>query len=53
VGTIRSKLLKIGAVIVKNTRRIKVMMDSHFPEQDLFTGVAQWGLGDLYLKIRK
>jgi hypothetical protein len=41
VGTIRSKLLKIGAVIVKNTRRIKIMMDSHFPEQDLFTGIAQ------------
>ena len=41
VGTIRAKLLKIGAVIVKNTRRIKIMMDSHFPEQDLFTGVAQ------------
>jgi hypothetical protein len=36
VGTIRLKLLKIGAVIVKNTRRICFMLASHYPYQNLF-----------------
>lgn len=40
VGTIRLKLLKIGAVIVKNTRRIKFMLSSAYPYQDLFRRVA-------------
>ena len=38
--TIRLTLLKIGAVITRNTRRIKVMMSSACPHQDLFKTVA-------------
>jgi hypothetical protein len=40
VGTIRLKLLKIGAVIVRNTRRIRVMLSSAYPYQELFERVA-------------
>ncbi len=36
VGTIRLKLLKIGAVILKNTRRIVFNLSSHYPYQDIF-----------------
>ncbi len=36
VDTIRLKLLKIGAVIIKNTRRICFMLSSHYPYQSLF-----------------
>lgn len=39
--TIRLKLLKIGAVIVRNTRRVKVMLSSAFPGKELFIVVAQ------------
>lgn len=35
-GTIRLKLLKIGAVIVRNTRRVHLMLSSAYPYQDLF-----------------
>jgi len=35
-GTIRLKLLKIGAVIVRNTRRVRFMMSSACPDQALF-----------------
>lgn len=35
-GTIRLKLLKIGAVMVRNTRRIRFMMSSACPDQRLF-----------------
>lgn len=38
--TIRLTLLKIGAVITRNTRRIKVMMSSACPHQDLIKTVA-------------
>lgn len=41
MGSMREKFLKIGAVIIKNTRRIKIMMDSHYPLQDLFTQMIQ------------
>jgi hypothetical protein len=41
VGTIRAKLLKIGAVIIKNTRRIRILMESHFPEQNLFASILR------------
>jgi len=34
--TIRLKILKIGAVIIKNTRRIRFMLSSHYPFKDLF-----------------
>lgn len=38
--TLRSKLLKIGAVIVRNTRRIKVLLSSAYPYQALFNHAA-------------
>jgi hypothetical protein len=39
-ATIRLKLLKIGAVILRNTRRIRFLLSSHYPYQDLFRQVA-------------
>jgi hypothetical protein len=36
VQTIRLKLLKLGAVIVRNTRRIRIWFSSSFPLQELF-----------------
>lgn len=38
--TIRLTLLKIGAVIIRNTRRIKLMMSRACPHQTLFQTVA-------------
>ena len=35
--SIRLKILKIGAVILKNTRRIRLMLSSHYPFRELFT----------------
>ena len=35
-GTIRLKLFKIGAVILRNTRRIRFLFSSSYPCQDLF-----------------
>jgi len=40
-GTIRLKLLKIGAVIWRNTRRIRFCLSSACPDKDLFAIVAQ------------
>ena len=40
-GTIRLKLLKIGAVIWRNTRRIRFCLSSACPDQHLFMAVAQ------------
>jgi len=39
--TIRLKLLKIGAVIISNTRRIRFLLSSHYPYQDVFRLVAR------------
>ncbi len=36
VGTIRLKLLKIGAVILRNTRRIRFLLPSAYPYRELF-----------------
>jgi hypothetical protein len=36
VGTIRLKLLKIGTVIIRNTRRIRLLFSSAYPYQQLF-----------------
>jgi len=36
VNTIRLKLFKIGAVIIKHTRKIMFFFSSHYPYQDLF-----------------
>jgi hypothetical protein len=40
VGTIRLKLLKIGTVIIRNTRRIRLLFASGYPYQELFRQVA-------------
>lgn len=40
-GTIRQKLLKVGAVIIKNTRRIRFLLSSAYPYQNLFKHVAE------------
>ncbi len=40
-GTIRLKLFKMGAVIVRNTRRIKFLLSSNYPYQALFIQVAK------------
>lgn len=40
VGTLRLKLLKIGAVIVRNTRRICFHLSSAYPYQPLFQHVV-------------
>jgi hypothetical protein len=39
-GTIRLRLFKIGAVIVRNTRRIEFLLSSGYPYQTLFFKVA-------------
>jgi hypothetical protein len=39
-NTLRLILLKIGAVIVRNTRRIRILLSSAYPHQDLFRSVA-------------
>ena len=36
VGTIRLRLLKIGAIITRNTRRIRLWLSSSFPLKELF-----------------
>lgn len=40
VGTLRLKLLKIGGVILRNTRRIRFLLSSACPHQSLFFHVA-------------
>jgi hypothetical protein len=35
-ATIRVRLLKIGAAIVRNTRRVRVLLASHHPLHELF-----------------
>ena len=39
-GTIRLKLLKIGAVVLRNTRRVQLLLSSAHPHQDLFFTAA-------------
>jgi hypothetical protein len=39
--TIRLKLFKIGAVIIRNTRRVKFLLSSAYPNQVLFFQVAE------------
>ena len=36
VGTIRLRLLKVGTVVVRNTRRVRLWFSSAFPWQELF-----------------
>ena len=40
VGTIRLRLLKIGAVVIRNTRRVRLSLSSACPDKALFTLVA-------------
>lgn len=41
VSTIRLKLLKIGTVIVRNTRRIRLFFSSAYPYKELFSLASQ------------
>jgi hypothetical protein len=40
-STLRAKLLKIGAVIVRNSRRVRVLLSSAFPHRAIFIAAAQ------------
>jgi hypothetical protein len=40
-GTIRLKLFKVGAVVIRNTRRVKLLLSSSYPYQTLFQSVCQ------------
>jgi len=40
VSTIRLKLLKIGGVVIRNTRRIRLLLSSSYPYQELFQQVS-------------
>ena len=39
-GTIRLKLLKIGAIVLKNTRRIQLLLSSAYPYQKMFYKIS-------------
>jgi len=39
--TLRLKLIKIGAVITRNTRRIRIHLSSAFPDEELFWLIAK------------
>jgi len=39
-GTIRLKLLKIGVVLVRNTRRVRFLLAASSPHQELFATVV-------------
>jgi len=39
-GTIRVKLLKIGAAVIRNTRRIRILFASYHPLRDVFARAA-------------
>lgn len=39
--TLRARLLKVGAVIVRNTRRIRFFLSEHFPLRELFETAAR------------
>lgn len=41
VATLRTKLLKIGAVIIRNTRRIRLLLASGYPYRELFLHAAR------------
>jgi hypothetical protein len=40
-GTIRLKSLRIGAVVLRNTRRVRLLLSSSYPYQHIFAQVAQ------------
>lgn len=41
VGTIRLKLFKIGAVIIRNTRRVKFLLSSSYPYQHVWDHIMR------------
>lgn len=41
VSTIRLKLLKIGAVVLRNTRRVRLLLSSSYPYQAIFAQVVR------------
>lgn len=41
MATIRTKLLKIGVAVGRNTRRVRVLMASHHPLRHVFFAAAQ------------
>ena len=41
VDTLKLKLLKIGAVIIRNTRRIKFYLSSYYPNKKIFIALAK------------
>lgn len=41
VGTIRLKLFKIGAIIIRNTRSIKFLLASSYPYQHIWNSVLK------------
>lgn len=38
--TLRLRLLKIGAVVVRNTRRVRLLLSSSYPHQELFAQIV-------------
>jgi hypothetical protein len=40
LGTLRLKLLKIGAQIIENTRKIKFLFSAHYPYKEIFRSVS-------------
>ena len=40
VNTIRLKLFKIGGVVIRNTRRVKIMLSSSYPYQAMFVRIV-------------
>jgi hypothetical protein len=40
VSTIRLKLLKIGAVVLRNTRQVRLLLSSSYPYQAIFAQVV-------------
>lgn len=40
-GTIRAKLLNIGAAVVRNTRRVRMLLASSHPLQHIFMTAAR------------
>ena len=40
-ATIRAKLLKIGAAVLRNTRRVRLLLASHHPLKHVFLGAAR------------
>jgi ABC-type microcin C transport system duplicated ATPase subunit YejF len=40
-ATIRVRLLKIGAALIRNTRRIRILFASHHPMRETFLAAAR------------